>query len=484
MRSIALTMTMIALPLLAHAGTNDRLLVFVQPEASDLARHFEDEMLPAIESIAESLDVSVHAIDVRDGAPGDVHLTPLLVFQNERGRSVYQGRYGELKQVRHFLKTTRALPQDDAPYERENIATWTDGRVRIGSPVKVTPLAGAIPDDFDSAAFREEATAMIIEGLDRFTRAESAAFGPSDRLFYMDFYPYLSESGGLYVSTAVFSQFNCDFPVYSEKENPVKGEWGERDEVFQKAVRILERRTLEEREESRIGDGFDIVPGDTPVVSYDDLGFLLPAPDAVAAHTGESGAPAHGFSRAELPERWAVAGPIDDDASPLQFRFPAPLERYAGYSDEIEGELVLGEGDAIWDAAGGWITIPADQITMGNAMLDAGLHGSILQVAKFPEARFEMKEIITRSGSIENAEGLMLTVAGTFAMTGVEYPVEVEATLLPQMNDGRPEFAVTATFDIRLADPFGIAGPEGPEPANDTVLLFLNFVLEPAEAQS
>ncbi len=486
MKAIVLAIITLTLPLLAQADKNDQLLVFVQPGESELARHFEDEMLPAIESIAESLGVTVHTIDARNGTPADVHLTPLLVFQNERGRSVYQGRYGELKQVRHFLKTTRALPQDDAPYDRENIATWTDGRMRIGSPVKVTPLAGAVPDDFDSAAFREEAAAMIFAGLDRFERAESATFGPSDRLFYMDFHPYLSESGRLYISTAVFSQFNCDFPVYEETEDPVYGQWGERDEVFQKAVRVLERQVLEEREVSRIGDGFDMVPENAPIVSYDELGFPLPeaAVASAASLTNEGDPAARGFSRSDLPERWTVVGPASDDASPLQFRFPAPLERYAGYSDSIEGELVLGEGEGTWADATGWITIPAEQITMGNAMLDAGLHGSILQVSQFPEARFEMNEIRSKSGSIASAEGVTLTVTGTFAMTGIEYPIEVEATLLPRPNDGKPAFAVSASFDISLADPFGIDGPEGPEPANDTVLFFLNFMLEPADAQS
>lgn len=484
MRSTVVTIAILAAPLIAFAGSGDQLLIFTQPGESDLAKHFEQEVLPEIESIAESLGVIVTTLDAGDGTPADVHITPILMFQNERGRSIYQGRYGELKQVKHFLKTTRTLPQVDAPYERENIATWTDGRMRVGSPVKVTPLAGTIPEDFDSAAFLEEVRLMIFDGLDRFEQTETVTFGPSDRLFHMDFYPYLSEDGTLYVSSAVFSQFNCDFPVYKEVDEPVKGDWRDRDEVFRKAVRILEKEILEEREDSRIGDGFDTVAGDVPVVSYDGLGFPLPVANVAASESSQSAGSAHGFARDDLPERWTVAGPVSDDASPLQFRFPAPLERYAGYSDEIEGELVLGQGDDTWDDAIGWITIPSEQITMGNAMLDAGLHGSILQVAKFPEARFAMEKIVSNSGSIESAEGVTLTVSGTFAMTGVEYPIEVEATLVPQTKDGRPEFAVNATFDIRLADPFGIDGPEGPEPANDTVLFFLNFMLTASDDRS
>jgi len=46
-------------------------------------------------------------------------------------------------------------------------------------------------------------------------------------------------------------------------------------------------------------------------------------------------------------------------------------------------------------------------------------------------------------------------------------------------EDGQPRLRVHAAFEIRLTDPFGIAGPDGPVPARDTLQFFLDFQLEP-----
>ena len=44
----------------------------------------------------------------------------------------------------------------------------------------------------------------------------------ADRGFYMDFYPWLSKDGTLFLTVAVFSQFYCHAPVFQEK---IIGPW-------------------------------------------------------------------------------------------------------------------------------------------------------------------------------------------------------------------------------------------------------------------
>ena len=39
---------------------------------------------------------------------------------------------------------------------------------------------------------------------------------------------------------------------------------------------------------------------------------------------------------------------------------------------------------------------------------------------------------------------------------------------------------VSATATLSLANPFGIAGPDGPAPANDTLIFYLNFLMKEA----
>lgn len=47
--------------------------------------------MPDLRKIAEDMGVGVHVADARKGAPMDVAITPLIVYQNHRGRSIYQG---------------------------------------------------------------------------------------------------------------------------------------------------------------------------------------------------------------------------------------------------------------------------------------------------------------------------------------------------------------------------------------------------------
>ena len=70
-------------------------------------------------------------------------------------------------------------------------------------------------------------------------------------------------------------------------------------------------------------------------------------------------------------------------------------------------------------------------------------------------------------------------------MMGIEIPLDVRAQLEPIIgDDGAPRLHVQAGFDIRLENPFGIAGPDGPAPANDTLDFHLDVLLEAADASS
>ena len=72
----------------------DTLVVFTQPTSeSAVAKQFAADTQPALAELAASMDIELQIVDVAQaGAPAEVGLTPLLVFQNHRGRSIYQGR--------------------------------------------------------------------------------------------------------------------------------------------------------------------------------------------------------------------------------------------------------------------------------------------------------------------------------------------------------------------------------------------------------
>lgn len=449
----------------------EQLLVFSRSADSPVSQQFAEQHLPALREQARRLGIEIEEIDVaRAGAPADIHLTPLIVYQSPRGRAFFQGRYVDTGKVAHFVRTQRAVPPASGSFEATDAAVAELGRARVLAPIKVTALAGQAPEQHDAAAFEERARDAIMSGFERFERRASATLGPSDRSFYMDFHPYRSEDGRLFVSTALFSQFNCIEPVFTAFDQPVSGSWDAWTDVFSRAARQLEDAALEKIRRSEIGDGFDGVPATLAAPSWQALGLELPEMPAGSAAVDVD---------VELPDRWRIEGAVDGGAPRLIFRFPPPLDRYSGEVAEIDGELSLEAPERV-DGARGFVLARTSSVTMGEDSLDNAVRGKMIFVDRFPEARFEL-EHATADQPLAFGRISRMVAQGTFSMMGIEIPLDVRAQLEPIIgDDGAPRLHVQAGFDIRLESPFGIAGPDGPAPANDTLDFHLDVLLEAA----
>ena len=96
-------------PALIFAYQQDQLIIFTQAKNSKLSETFEFKFLPEIQNLTDNLGISLHVIRAKTGAPEEVAITPLIVFQNYRGRSIFQGRYTNLNTIAHFIRTSRAM---------------------------------------------------------------------------------------------------------------------------------------------------------------------------------------------------------------------------------------------------------------------------------------------------------------------------------------------------------------------------------------
>ncbi len=365
-------------PLIASLVVAAHLVVF-QQDGSLAAYDFAKKALPQIRSLAAARGITLELRDAKAGAPAEVHTTPLLVYQDAAGRSIYRGRPTELDRIGQFLRTVRAGPLANAEIESENVAVWRRGRAAVIAPIKVTPLSGTIPARFDEAAFAAGARRAILSGFTRFRSERKIATGPSDRAFYMDFHPYRDPSGKLFVSTAIYSGFNCVEPVFSGFAQPVSGAWEDQLDVFARAGKLLEDRVVQIGNGSEIGDAYDPVERSVPLSSWSALGLALPA-------AAPSGARAPVVAVA-LPRRLVVAGALADDPPRLEFRFAPPLDSYNGEVRVLSGTIVLGDRSRLRGATG-TLEAATASVTMGNKMLDAELRNSMLRADAFPVARF------------------------------------------------------------------------------------------------
>ncbi|KGM43774.1 hypothetical protein JY97_05065 [Alkalispirochaeta odontotermitis] len=450
------------------AADRGQLIVFVQPQVSAVDKAFVQHSLPEIRRLADKMGVSVHVLDARKGAPAQVALTPLIVFQNYRGRSVYQGRTTTPARIRNFMRTSRFVPQGQELNRRENIPVWSRGRSRVWAPLKVAPVSGARPADYNHEAFVAQALKHVAGGFSEFRLQESAELNRADRGFYVDFNPWLSGDGTLYLTVVVFSQFDCKAPVFSKK---IIGPWKNFPDLFSQASAAGEDAVKQIIADPASGDSFNPVPTNAPRKTWEQIGFPLPpAPKVKTAGVDIS---------AEIPQNWVLTDSGPDDPPMILFRFPAPLDNYAGEVKSGRGEFTLSDNRMVGGARGYVEIDTRGNITMGDPRLDEAITGSMmLYTKKFPAARFEIQKISGDGKPIAYGRLSPAFVEGDFSLKGKSIPLTSLTQIEPIMGeDNRPRLLINGTFKIDLRT-FNIEGADGPAPARHMLLFDLNLILK------
>ena len=458
---------------LSPATDAETLAVFVQPGGGAVSSHFQSEVLPEIRSWAEGAELDLRVINALDGAPEEVSLTPLVVHVGPRGRSIFQGRYADVGKLEHFVRTSRVVPTDGGTSIRRDVAVLGIGRAKVYAPLKITDLSGELPDGFDQEDFRRRAGEAFQAGLERFVVRPEIAIGPSDRAFYMDVHSFRDGSGRVSLSLDLYSQFHCLDPVFRRFDDPISGSEADLADLFAEAARALEAETLLQLESTSRGDGFDEHQlrelAVAAMASWNDLDLAIPAPQS--ADAGE-------HTDVELARSWR----LDAQAAPnLIFRFPPPLDRYAGEVEAFDAAFELNtssEKPSLANATG-WVEADAGTVTFGEKGLDKAVHGK-LKVEKFPASRFELLRAESGNEPLAFGRTSRMEGVGEFAMLGMEVPLRVDAEVEPIIgDDGRPRLWVRARFGLDIDNPFGLKGPDGPPEASKHLVFFLDFQLEP-----
>jgi polyisoprenoid-binding protein YceI len=452
----------------------EQLIVFVQPDVSPLATSFRQHRLPQIRKLAQTLGLDLHVVDAGKGSPSTVGITPLIVYQNHRGRSTYQGRTTTPERIRNFIRTSRFIPQGKEPNRRENIPVWQEGRSRVWAPLKVAAVTGTPPKDYNHDIFVAQALENIEKGFNKFRVQKSADLGRADRGFYMDFNPWMSKDGTLYISLVLFSQFDCKAPVFQKK---MIGPWQEYRNLFQQAGAVMENTVARIIKDPESGDSFDPVGKNTPQTNWQSIGFALP-PAPKEKTTGLN-------ISAEIPRHWILANSGPDDPPMIQFRFPAPLDNYAGEVKSAKGKFSLSE-DLKLDDADGIIEIDTrTAITMGDPVLDEAIQGSMLLSTKnFPTARFVVEKITGDGLPLAYGRLSPAAVNGIFTLKGKKIALSTKMEFEPVIGeDVKPRLLIRGAFKIDLRV-FNIEGADGPAPARHMLLFDLNFILKERQTRA
>lgn len=442
----------------------EQLIVFAQKHM-DVC--FTQAHLPDIRSFAASEDIEFIERDITEGLPPEITTTPAIIFQNGKGRSIYAGRYAELNTIQNFVRTARLRATQTVNLQRQNIFLWADGRAKIAVSVKLTSLIGPELHQVDTIGFYARALQAMEKRMQLFQWTRTVELKRTDRSFYLDLHPYINEEGQLFLGMAIFSQFNCITPLFQNFEQIMPGPFATFEQLFERVGEQLERLIQEQLKQSTIGDAYSAIPASIPAVSWKTIGLSLPALEEnkyCAISSDQS-----------LPKNWEYAGAIDAKIPTVQFRFMEPLERYSGEMRKMQGNLKLNNEGLI---ESGYFEVDTRSMTMGMESLDKKVLKSYLKAKRFPKSSFRF---INTQGLNTLRWGMTssLAIEGIFYLMKYKKRIVVKAMITPLVDElGNPLLSVQANFELNITDDFGIAGPDGPDPAKKMLLFNLNFLMK------
>ena len=424
---------------------------------------FIKETLPKIKKYCAEKKIELIEKNASDGLPSEITSTPALVFQNDRGRSIYAARYTEFSTIENFIRTSRAFSKSEATNCKKDILAYQNGRMKVAASIKITPLSGSVPSGFNISLFEKNAKNSINIAMQLFDYQSEICLNKTDRVYYLDFHPFVDKDGKLFLSYELYSQFSCTVPVLSKIKTPLEGTLANSEILFAQIAKNLEAEIIAQLESSKIGDAYTPILKTIQNKTWLELGLENTSNKTTNDKKLD-------FLEGKLLKNWNYAGPIDSETPALAFHFQEPLDRYAGEVKQIRGKIELNDNQQLSE---GRFEVNTSSLTMGIADFDKKVHDKYIRVKRFPTATFSFKQ-----KNIDLAFGKTTDVAivGDFTLMGKTIPMTMQTQLTPTIGiKGEQLIVVQATFSLNITDDFGIKGPDGPDPAKKTMQFFMNF---------
>jgi len=446
----------------------EQLIIFLGEDSA--SQHFKNTRLSDLQHYADSNNIETSILSTENGIPLEVEITPSFYYQNYRGRSVYSGRYLTLDRLINFMRTAKYSPRQTSYQTKTNIPIHAIGKATIATPIKITALQGTIPSNFDQNEFTEEVNTHIAAGFQHFRLNKQAKLASTDRLFYTDYYPYLSKEGMLYISTAVYSMFHCHEAVYESKA-PIVGKWEDRATLFKQAAAQQEKVVLDQLHNLHYGDAFQAIGKDIPTKTWKELGLALPSKKK---HERLN------FELKSLPHHWIFDQGLADGSPLVQFHFGTPVDHYAGEAKQMKMQLHLENKNTLLGAKG-HVVVNSNSITMGDEGLDEYILNESLKAGMYPNASYTFT-IVQAPKTWGFLEPQHIQLQGEFLLLGKAIKLSAAGTVEVILDQySLPKLRLNGNFTLPIKQAFGIEGPDGPSPASEELYFQLNFLLKPTQ---
>lgn len=457
------------------AQLEEELIVFTQNNDSD----FTKNILDSLQKYTKAQNIPIKIVDLKDKVPADIPYTPFIVYQNYLGRSPYKGRISSFSRIRNSVRMLRRQAKPFKQKSYENKYVWEKGQTKVLFYTEMTEVKGEGAKHVKKLEqFKAKALKGIEKGLSDLVWKESGEISAATYNFYLNFHPYIGADKQMYISTSIYSGYDCVTPIYTQYDQPAKGKYKKTTAVFEAAAKDLMQAWNNLRQDSKEGDAIAAIEG-MKTVSWKDMGLELPAaPPNAEKNVGT-------LSEKDLPLKWIYKGSVDTETPAVAFSFPEPLTQYAGEATDVKGYIVLKAKQNLEQAVGEF-EVNTHSVTMGLEDLDHHIHEGMLFVDSLPQASFEFVELKAEK-ALEWGELIPFEVKGKFRLKNIELELMAKAQAeLSISEDGKgPQLIIFANFHLpELENTFGLERPGGPDSANNQLYFTLNFVMEAEQASN
>ncbi|MFK7971706.1 MAG: YceI family protein [Bacteroidia bacterium] len=443
-----------------HLPDDDpRLVLFYQ----DQDTHFIRTTLPFLQTLTAERGLVLVESKSSLGYPESVTATPAIFFVSKKGKAMFGGKYTEQSALENFVRVSKVSPIPPVADPRKDILVQKRKSQRVAIPLKVTSQQGNYAGE--NPNWESQLVKQIIADLP-FVQKKEVQLWPSDRRFYLDVHPYVSQEGEVYVSAAIFSQFDCIKPIWENFEKPFSGKIAASDSILIALTKTVDRVVEKQLRNYDLGDALTPLPLGTKTLDWDDFAWF----SELHSHHATKVYPQLEANVFEKPQ------PLEKDFPMLQFNFPAPLDRYAGEVKKLDATLAFTDDLSVLS---GEFVAKVKSMTMGMKDLDAKVLKSYLFAKDFPEARFSFDDF-ELPVNWDGKSALAIRVPGTFEMMDKSQAMIVDAFLEPVMNGKEAvSLQLTASFSLDIARPYGLKGPDGPETIRNTLQFRVHCILDP-----
>jgi len=444
---------------------SEKLILFVHHE-NPVIQQTEIEQ---IEQLANEMNLDFIIKTNQEGLPAEVKTLPCLFFQNDKGRSLYYGRYSKLSRIKNFVRTSKMAHLKNGVNSSNDILVLKEGRADITAPIKITKLEGKQPKNFDAETFVKNTQQAIANGMKHFNLENEHALSKATKSFYFNIYPFLDEKNRLSITYEIFSQYNCVKPISQQLQPVIPAfKWKKRDKGLAKIGQIIEEDILWQIENSDQGDAFQTVANETKNTTWEQLGLEI-----VTTDKNENKSVSSEMLKGRV---WTVEENKTTDEPFAIFSFLSPIDNYAGEIKALQGEMKLQQDLSMTEATGKFTVSIAD-ITMGEEDFDRDVQNKKLKKALYPEATFEFTEVKGTNETLKTGVPQNLEIIGKFTLMDITLPVTVDTVIEPIATEGISKLSVSCAFQLPTYEKFRLKGPDGPSPAKDNLQFYMKFNL-------